>query len=61
MAIRSVGEILEHYDRGRCTEGSCDGPHPSTADKKYPVYGFGAKLPPDYTHTSHLFACNVKV
>ncbi|EER08667.1 copine, putative [Perkinsus marinus ATCC 50983] len=42
MAIRSVGEILEHYDR----------------DKKYPVYGFGAKLPPDYTHTSHLFACN---
>ncbi|KAF4689216.1 hypothetical protein FOZ60_001909, partial [Perkinsus olseni] len=42
MAIRAVGEILEHYDQ----------------DKKYPVYGFGAKLPPDYSHTSHLFACN---
>ena len=41
-AIRSVVEILEHYD----------------SDKKFPVYGFGAKLPPSFTHVSHCFACN---
>jgi hypothetical protein len=33
MAIRSVGDILQHYD----------------SDKRYPVYGFGAKLPPSFT------------
>jgi len=37
-AIMSVGEILAGYN----------------SDKMYPVYGFGAKLPPDYK-TSHLF------
>ena len=42
MAIRSVGEILEFYD----------------SDKKYPVYGFGAKLPPAHLHCSHAFACD---
>ena len=41
-AIQSVVDILQHYD----------------ADKKYPVYGFGARLPPSYSHTSHCFACN---
>ena len=40
--IHSVVEILEHYD----------------SDKKFPVYGFGARLPPSYTHCSHCFACN---
>eukprot|EP00397_Hematodinium_sp_SG-2012_P002819 GEMP01002827.1.p1 GENE.GEMP01002827.1~~GEMP01002827.1.p1 ORF type:complete len:811 (+),score=120.74 GEMP01002827.1:73-2505(+) len=39
-AIRAVGEILEHYD----------------SDKRYPVYGFGAKIPPSRTITSHLFS-----
>ncbi|KAF4677641.1 hypothetical protein FOL47_000101 [Perkinsus chesapeaki] len=57
MAIRAVGEILEHYDQGKRLVQSLLLDHPSS-DKKYPVYGFGAKLPPDYTHTSHLFACN---
>mmetsp|Transcript_32650 Transcript_32650/g.69019 ORF Transcript_32650/g.69019 Transcript_32650/m.69019 type:complete len:841 (-) Transcript_32650:180-2702(-) len=41
MAIRAVGEILQHYD----------------SDGKYPVYGFGAKLPPSLNHVSHCFAC----
>ena len=41
-AMRSVGEILECYD----------------SDKKYPVYGFGARLPPTFTQTSHCFALN---
>ena len=41
-AIRSVVDILEHYD----------------SDKKFPMYGFGARLPPSYTHCSHSFACN---
>ena len=40
--IRSVAGILESYDR----------------DRKVPVYGFGARLPPTYNHTSHCFACN---
>eukprot|EP00392_Amoebophrya_sp_AT5.2_P002362 g2367.t1 len=42
MAIRAVCEILQHYD----------------SDKKYPVYGFGAKIPPGYTTTSRCFALN---
>ena len=41
-AITSVVDILQHYD----------------SDKKIPVYGFGARLPPTYTHCSHCFACN---
>jgi hypothetical protein len=40
--IRSVGEILQAYDN----------------DRKVPVYGFGARLPPAYNHTSHCFACD---
>mmetsp|Transcript_4449 Transcript_4449/g.10336 ORF Transcript_4449/g.10336 Transcript_4449/m.10336 type:complete len:774 (-) Transcript_4449:62-2383(-) len=40
MAVKSVGEILQHYD----------------TDKRYPVYGFGAKIPPSHTCTSHCFA-----
>eukprot|EP01080_Neovahlkampfia_damariscottae_P004598 gene4598-7980_t len=39
-AIISVGNILNYYD----------------SDKKYPVYGFGAKLPNG--QTSHCFHCN---
>jgi hypothetical protein len=41
-AITSVVDILQHYD----------------SDKKIPVYGFGARLPPAYSHCSHCFACN---
>jgi len=40
-AITAVVDILQHYD----------------SDKKMPVYGFGARLPPSYTHCSHCFAC----
>jgi Copine/Zinc finger, C3HC4 type (RING finger)/C2 domain len=42
LAIRAISEILQHYD----------------SEKKYPVYGFGARLPPNFMHTSHCFACN---
>jgi hypothetical protein len=41
-AITAVVDILQHYDR----------------DKRFPVYGFGARLPPSYSHCSHCFACN---
>ena len=40
--ISSVGEILQSYDQ----------------DRKIAVYGFGARLPPTYSTTSHCFACN---
>ena len=40
MVIKSVLEILQQYD----------------SDKQIPVYGFGAKLPPSNTITSHCFA-----
>lgn len=39
-AIRSVGDILGCYD----------------TDQAFPVFGFGAKLPPNYSHPSHLFS-----
>lgn len=39
-AIRTVGDILQHYD----------------ADQRYPVYGFGARIPPSFTVTSDCFA-----
>lgn len=42
QAIRIVGDILQYYD----------------TDKKIPVYGFGAKLPPDFECVSHCFALN---
>lgn len=42
MAMRGVGEILQHYD----------------SDKMYPVYGFGAKIPPSLTMCSRCFAMN---
>jgi hypothetical protein len=42
MVMKSVLEILEHYD----------------SDKKFPVFGFGAKLPPSKTTTSHCFSCS---
>jgi hypothetical protein len=42
-AIRSVGEILDYYD----------------SDHKYPVYGFGAKMPPYYDNVSHCFNANM--
>lgn len=42
MAMRAVGEILQHYD----------------SDDKYPVLGFGAKVPPTHTVCSHCFALN---
>eukprot|EP00727_Mastigamoeba_balamuthi_P003340 m51a1_g13002 hypothetical protein (232) ;mRNA; r:2035-2865 len=41
QAIRSVGEILAYYDR----------------DQMFPVYGFGAQLPPTGA-VSHCFALN---
>ena len=42
QAIREVGDILQYYD----------------SDKRIPVFGFGAKLPPGFTHTCHCFALN---
>jgi vacuolar-type H+-ATPase subunit F/Vma7 len=42
QAIRAVGEILQYYD----------------SDKKIPVYGFGAKIPPSFSIISHCFAVN---
>lgn len=45
-AIISVGDILNHYD----------------SDKKYPVYGFGAKVPTQNGYTlSHCFPCTMDV
>ena len=41
-AIKVVGDILQYYD----------------SDKRIPVYGFGAKLPPDFECVSHCFALN---
>lgn len=38
MALKAVGEIIQDYD----------------SDKLFPVYGFGAKLPPD-GKISHAF------
>jgi len=40
MAMRAVGEILQHYD----------------SDKRYPVYGFGWKIPPSHTTCSRCFS-----
>ena len=40
--IESVVGILAHYD----------------SDKRFPLFGFGAKLPPNHTRTSHCFALN---
>lgn len=40
--IQSVANILQSYEK----------------DKRIGVYGFGARLPPAYSHTSHCFACN---
>jgi len=42
QAINAVGEILQYYD----------------SDKKIPIYGFGAKLPPKFDVVSHCFALN---
>lgn len=42
QAIESVGEILQYYD----------------SDKKFPVYGFGAKMPSKFEIVSHCFALN---
>ena len=42
QAIKAVGNILQYYD----------------SDKKIPIYGFGAKLPPYYNTVSHCFALN---
>lgn len=42
QALTAVGEILQYYD----------------SDKRIPVYGFGAKLPPNFSVTSHCFALN---
>ncbi|XP_076063545.1 copine-8-like [Oratosquilla oratoria] len=41
-AIRAVGEIIEDYDD----------------DKFFPVLGFGANMPPDYSQVSHEFFVN---
>ena len=41
QAIRAVGEIIEDYD----------------SDKLFPVYGFGARIPPT-GQVSHMFPCN---
>ena len=42
QAISSVGQILQYYD----------------SDKKIPVFGFGAKVPPVTHRASHCFALN---
>jgi hypothetical protein len=42
QAITAVGEILQYYD----------------SDKSIPVFGFGAKLPPNFDLVSHCFALN---
>jgi len=42
-AIISVGDILNYYD----------------SDKKYPVFGFGARLPPRYDVANHCFPANL--
>ncbi|XP_068226993.1 copine-8-like isoform X2 [Palaemon carinicauda] len=41
-AIQAVGEIIEEYD----------------ADKFFPVLGFGARMPPDFSSASHAFFVN---
>ncbi|XP_071531309.1 copine-8-like [Panulirus ornatus] len=41
-AIKAVGEIIEDYD----------------TDKYFPVLGFGARMPPDFTQVSHEFFVN---
>eukprot|EP00178_Gracilaria_changii_P001461 TRINITY_DN11_c0_g3_i1.p1 TRINITY_DN11_c0_g3~~TRINITY_DN11_c0_g3_i1.p1 ORF type:complete len:581 (-),score=180.01 TRINITY_DN11_c0_g3_i1:1074-2816(-) len=40
LAIRAVGDILGAY----------------SADQRFPAYGFGAKLPPDFQQPCHLFS-----
>lgn len=42
QAISSVGGILQYYD----------------SDKKIPLLGFGAKIPPTNNRASHCFAVN---
>lgn len=39
-AVRVVGDILASYD----------------TDQRFPVFGFGAKLPPNYSHPCHCFS-----
>ncbi|KAA0203883.1 hypothetical protein HAZT_HAZT009624 [Hyalella azteca] len=41
-AIQAVGEIIEDYD----------------SDKYFPVLGFGARVPPDFSTVTHLFFVN---
>ena len=41
QAIRAVGDIVQDYD----------------TDKLFPVYGFGARIPPQ-GQVSHMFPCN---
>jgi len=41
QATQSVGQVIQDYD----------------TDKLYPVFGFGAKIPPS-GHVSHMFPCN---
>lgn len=40
LAIRAVGDILAYYD----------------TDERFPAYGFGAKLPPDFQEPRHIFS-----
>lgn len=40
LAIRAVGDILGYYD----------------SDERFPAYGFGAKLPPDFQQPHHKFS-----
>jgi len=42
QALKSIGGILQHYD----------------SDKKIPLLGFGAKLPPYHNYVSHCFSMN---
>lgn len=42
QALQNIGNILRHYD----------------SDQRIPVYGFGAKLPPQYNVVSHCFSLN---
>jgi len=42
QALKSIGGILQHYD----------------SDKRIPLFGFGAKLPPHHNVVSHCFSLN---
>lgn len=42
QALKTIGSILQYYD----------------SDKRIPLFGFGAKLPPNFDVVSHCFSLN---